>query len=697
MLLDQENDLQDARAAAWKKLEAEKSFTERVVAVVEFPWYFAEIQCKGKGTRKQAFEMFDDIICGLLLAREGLSGLAMRETLGLADNLGEKAFAAMLSPLLGTMVDGDESYYALTAQGRTYARSGSKYKRYEEPFKVIVDMHDSRNPKGHTHHAAIGKTLTVKPGDGINITNMEASLRKYFEPISTLLPYVEAQDPKMHLPEKGFYLEEAQLTQICFETCKLWVGVLEDVEAQDNHYVVLLPEGLKPLPDLTAILNAPNKKELRLWVTKAVADQYPQELVQAAKTEAQIVEEQWLLDQAKTLAALPKAEKVAAVAAALDTRKSFSTYEFEDEIERLCQTCKGELWMISPWIRPAAFDKRWRQIERVLKNGAKVFLGYSAPHERDKEMIAPALQQKLADLQRRNPNLFVAELPTFHEKIMFADLGNGQRYEYTGSFNVLSFAVGSQDQIGRENMRRLQWGEDSERNYAYQRAAFEAYHVAELNLHLDDLPKDISSVRAEIAKTETQLTQIQARFLAFFAYLGGKPQTHFDARIAALWQQIHAAKRICLLGELAQAHAQLGTQRTLSPAAKEEEAKKIADRIQTIGLQVADVQAEWNGLEALRETKAQLHEIEALTQKLTMQRTEMIASEKAAYEKEIARIKTAYLKAHVAENQPPIENFETLLQERTAKGLKIVGKVELPNKNPTPKTQNPNKKKKRKR
>ncbi len=689
MLLDQTHTEDAAFAAAWKALETERALTERLVAVVSLPWYYARVKFTGKGTRKQAFELLDEIICGLLLVEDGLSGDQMRNLLGLQDDLGERAFETMLRPLQGNMVLGDNSYYALSDQGRIYAKAGSKYKPYRDPFEVIVDMSDSRNPKVKEVHATIGKTKVVGPEDGINIGKMQESLQKYFASIATLLPYVQAQTPNMHLPEKGFYLEQAQLENTRFETCNLWVGIFEDLETHTCFYEALLQEGLKPLPTISQVLSDPARKDLHDRIAVAVAKQCADELVQDSPPHAQVQDELWLLEKAKTLDEIPEPQLQAAVATILDERKTFSTQAFEDEIDQISKACKGELWIISPWIKPAAFEKRRIQIERLLKNGCKVFIGYSAPHERGVEMVDTALLSRLSVMQSAHPQLFVAELPQFHEKLMYADHGNGKRYEYTGSFNVLSFAIGNQNKIGRENMRRLQWGTDSQHNYDYQHAAFTAHYQTKLKRALDNFPHAIAQDRSAIAIFQKDLNRLGADFNSFFQYIGGKNEVEFAHQVNLLGERLETAKKDWIglkIQEDMQAFSKIAS---LAPASAKDAVKKAADRIAEIGLTPALLANELNALKSLCETKAFRFDLEALRKKIDSHEIQWIASDEVRYEKELGRMRQAYPLAILAELAALQAGIETQILEKSQRmALKIVDKIDLPDPSVNPKSPN---------
>lgn len=653
MLLDQEKNTESELAQVWKKLETKKAIAERLVAVVQIPWSFAELNCKGISSRRKAFELFDEVICELLLKEEGLEGLRIRQLLGLNDDLGQKAFEAMIAPLLGLMIDGDESYYFLTEKGKKFAALGAKYEERKEAFALKIDLRDKSNVEAHQTFKTIQSARLRQPNASLEIENETDQIDEYFALHETLLPYVEAQEPRLHFPTKSFFLEESTILNIQIISCNIWVGVFEELETNELAYTALSIDGLSTLTQISNIISQPEQTEIHQQISEAIRIQYENELTTQEKSPIQIEDDEWLVAQAKSIAnAVPAQEKLIREKA-FESRKTFSTHEFEDEIKQLERNCKGEIWMISPWVRPRAFSIRRKQIEAMLKNGTKVMLGYSAPHERGQEMIPIEQLREFEEIQKKHLNFYYAELPQFHEKIMFADYGSGKRYEYTGSFNVLSFAIGKQAKIGRENMRRLAWGEDSQKNFEYQKAQFVLNYEKRFQAAQQQILRTAPESKSEIKKLDTTLAAIEGQFHPFFAYINGETLKTYDKQVAAVRKHIHSLK-LKWMAELIQSEIDKiqGNESIVPNVAKEAEVD-LSNHLKDLSLNESELIVPLQQLQQLWSKQSLRYELDMFQKKLSSLRGNRSRSELEHLRKSYAQIGTTYPKTNT-------EDFNTV-------------------------------------
>lgn len=115
------------------------------------------------------------------------------------------------------------------------------------------------------------------------------------------------------------------------------------------------------------------------------------------------------------------------------------TYEHPPLLKEALTDSKERLLIIAPWIRANATDKvLLTQLEKLLKKGVKVFIGYGFGKEEDEnrkyyDIKAEEAIQKLAE---KNPaNLVFKRLGDTHCKILISD----RKFAIVGSFNWLSF------------------------------------------------------------------------------------------------------------------------------------------------------------------------------------------------------------------------------------------------------------------
>lgn len=511
MLLEETFELDTKPKAEWEAVSSTLGITERLVTIIDWGWKFTSLTFSGKGSKHLPYQLFDEIICGFLLKEEGLSGDRIRELLGLADELGRKAFAKMVFPLIhDRVVEGDESYYALSEKGLLHAQQGNKFKQFEKGFSIVLDLQDLKDLQGHEtlklnpNHILVDEDMSVD-GDPILALGLIDNLEKQRQ-----VALIQARE--VHLPEKGFYLDEAILSKRNTIAMPIRVAIIEDFAQSSHRFRALHPTSGKHLAEISAKLNRTGFEELCQNILANAEEELVAEISQEDKSEMQTEDEAWAILQAKE-ASHKSAEdaKTESEKAILSKRKSFDGPAFEREMSELVETCKGEVWMISPWVRPRAFRARKQQIQQLLKRGCFVFVGYSAPYNQE-EMLTQEVRRELENLSNSHEKFFHAELPQFHEKILYVRNPPAFEYEYTGSFNILSLYAKHLTKIGRENMRRLPWGKDSQKNYEYVRAIFErAYLEVYLRkgeeLTLDPKSKDFLQQFKAVEKRLDQVEQ----------------------------------------------------------------------------------------------------------------------------------------------------------------------------------------------
>lgn len=477
---------------AWEKLTPTLSITERIVGVIPWDWKVIQLKCKGTGTRKKDFEQFDEVVCRLLNVEEGLDGSRIRKMLGLEDEMGKKVFRKMVKPLEETMVAGDDSWYGLTDKGKQYLTLGSRFAPYEKHFQLVLDRQVPENLLTHE----LLKYNAHPDGIASQQINPFETLLSWMGTSGKAREIIVAQTSDVHVPDKGFFLDEYQVVEVSYLKIPIRIAFIEDF-GKDAHRMVALKEKAPELiPAISNLLDNAITEDVRTALEAEFVRIYAPEVVQQDKDDAQKADEAWLLEIAeaerRTADKKNEAERLKERALLLEERRSFNTLEFERELDRLVANCQNSMWIISPWVRRNAFEKREKQIKQMLSKGCKVFVCFSKPHRIGEDMLEMGMGEKLRLLSENHPGFYYAELPSFHEKIVFADMGNGKKFEYTGSFNVLSFSSENKVHIGRENMRKLKWGADSETNYQYFVQHFAAFQTELLEKKLGELIQEIN-------------------------------------------------------------------------------------------------------------------------------------------------------------------------------------------------------------
>lgn len=674
MLFDESFEMEPGLRAAWRKVSAALGITERIIGITNAHWWFLEVHCSGKGTRRREYERFDEILCGLLLVKEGLSGTQMRALLGLEDDLGQKAFQQMIGPLQGEMITGDDSWYALTDRGATYARNGGKFNYYESRFRILIDAQIPGAEDAHTHRELLGNSQRgMQPHFAVEDVLASSGLRGQLE---VQRRFAEHQAREVHLPAKGFYLDHAEILSASTVAYPIRVAIIEDFRDHEVRFRALHAHQAEFLPIQSACLNRP---ELKAY-TDVIVEQFladnrsPSESL--TKSEHQKAEEAWLAKVASTTPErsvdAPEPEQAQPEFA----RKSFDSLAFEDELDWLSRHCQGEVWLISPWIRKRAFTARAPQIRSLLERGCRVYVAASAPHQPGQPMLEPAARTLIDQLSIDYPHFYFAEIPVFHEKIVLAIDPEKFRYEYTGSFNVLSFYARNQAAISRENMRRLPWGPDSEEHHAYFRAEFAA-HALELLLtfYKEIDPKAVLLSETQIEAAQKRYERLQRR-AAHLCTAAGAIYTDRLGQVRADIEDRLAAAIDAFVGKAIERFAnRLSEVKNWDTKTRD----RFRKDLKTLGgrhhEQVpAAIRTDFESKISIAYMRSRL---ENLKTELTQSKGDIPRKERTRYEKKLAEISGAH--TPFPEVLAPIKAaiLDLIREKSQVKGLKVLGKIDV--------------------
>ncbi len=144
--------------------------------------------------------------------------------------------------------------------------------------------------------------------------------------------------------------------------------------------------------------------------------------------------EQKLLEQQLKEAA-QKIKELEAKLASISVRR-LEVYEHRPLLEKALKESQKRLLIISPWIRANATNN-WliENLEKLLKRGVEVFIGYGLGEDEDKKTRDKEREKKVQELTQKYHNFVLKRLGDTHAKILISDT----KFAVVGSFNWLSF------------------------------------------------------------------------------------------------------------------------------------------------------------------------------------------------------------------------------------------------------------------
>jgi hypothetical protein len=456
-----------------KILEAvnkEKLLIERVIGFTDFQWKYLLSRYNGECTQPIPFNTFDEVICEILLKGEELSLAEIGKIIGLDSENDPAAYEVIskaIRPLTEPnkdgerMVDGDDSAYWLTSLGKNYAEKGYKYSTFNREFEIYWDI------IGDEHLYAKESLSDIK-----SIRNPVEIKVEPHKSIQQLQSIAEVQAPEIHLPKKGFNLINANHISTNGFQAKVWVCFLENFRDNTTRTIVYDETQDKIRNRLSKIIDSRNdiKDELleRLILNdESVSETTEQKTVEQLDLEKQLITQQGRIDEAilkEDLKSIPVLKKEIE-----EDKTHFNTLEFELELKKLFETTCDDVWIISPWIRKHAFNKRLVFIKDYLQKGGRVFIAYSKEESNDNiesSMVDEESMHKLIEFDKDYNHFYYSELPHFHYKNVWLRDSSGGNIYYNGSFNILSFFVNqNQKYVRQEKMAKHIWNNETEKEH----------------------------------------------------------------------------------------------------------------------------------------------------------------------------------------------------------------------------------------
>lgn len=454
-----------------------KRISERIVGYVSYDIKFVRATYDGKTQRPAKITALEKGIVGILLIDETSSFEKIGAILGL-DVTNDKAEQAILRNAINLLkgfgaIEGDDSCYALTAEGRVYADKGERPDSYTKSFDIFVDV----------KHLS---WLDIKNGIGDNSKNIEEintpcdDINLDLEKIQS---YAENQAQDVHFPQNRYLLESATWHSGHEASYKVFVCFVQNVANSDDVRAFVFDENSNTLNDVLAnyinrdsslkeeLLNncihyeIENNEETTVLEGDDVEVAKSEISEEIKEAEQRIIKEEngEIDDNSEEESDLSPSNGFSGattrtpVKERLHKKALYDSLSFEVELQKIfTEDNPDEVWLISPWIRKGAFlHDRGPMIEDFLRDESKrVFIAYSEPATNNdgKSMIDEEVEPGIKLLDEQYPNFFYVQLPEFHLKNVIEVKGD-QKVLFSGSFNVLSFSVSEQQtHVRREEM-----------------------------------------------------------------------------------------------------------------------------------------------------------------------------------------------------------------------------------------------------
>lgn len=454
-----------------------KRISERIVGYVSYDIKFVRATYNGKTQRPAKITALEKGIVGILLVDESSSFEKIGTILGL-DVVNDKAERSILRNKIDLLkgfgaIEGDDSCYALTTEGRVYADKGERPDSYTKSFDIFVDVcHPS--------------WLDIKNGIGENSKKIEEINTPCDDinlDLETIKSYAENQAQDVHFPQNRYLLESATWHSGHEASYKVYVCFVQNVANSDDVRAFVFDENSNTLNDVIAnyinkdsslkeeLLNncihyeIENNEETTILEGDDVEVARSEISEEIKEAEQKIIKEEngEIDDNSEEETELSQSNELFGTITKVPTKDRlhkkalYDSLSFEVELQKIfTEDNPDEVWLISPWIRKGAFlHDRGPMIEDFLRDENKrVFIAYSEPATNNdgKPMMDEEVEPGIKLLDEQYPNFFYVQLPEFHLKNVIEVKGD-QKVLFSGSFNVLSFSVSDQQtHVRREEM-----------------------------------------------------------------------------------------------------------------------------------------------------------------------------------------------------------------------------------------------------
>ena len=401
--------------------------TDYFVGYAPFFFQFVIEEYKGETMFSEKITPIEQAIVGILTIDETASIEKIGTVLGfnVMQDVAEYSILSDAIKLLirHKVIAGDDSMYCLTEEGRVFATEGKRPEKdtynfklwYSKTYPQLTTLKDILNADNIVEE---GQTSTNNPADLDIIRNIAIK-----------------QAPKVHNPSDERFLSKVELMNSSSYNYTLYVCFIRDVFTGEIKAIAYDESQDTILDDFSNLIDNNDALKAQLFDSIVESVFIPEE---AQVNELEIVKEAAENEIEIDVTDNNGIQK-------LHKKALYDEIAFENELNQIFNADKpDEVWLISPWIGYYFVQYRVPMIEKVLKEGAKVFIAYSKKDPRDKnhsEMVNSLAQKEIDRLSETYSCFYCVELPKiFHTKNVL-EVKNNQVIMFSGSFNILSFAI----------------------------------------------------------------------------------------------------------------------------------------------------------------------------------------------------------------------------------------------------------------
>lgn len=511
-----------------------KRTSERIVGLTSIDYQFEIIKYKGTTIRPVSITPLERAIVGIVNIDESGSLSSIGKILGL-DVDHDMAEQAMLLESINKMKDygvleGDESYFALTEKGKVFANEGERPETYSKDFIII---YDAKHPSYKYLRADLEKAKLKKINDPGS--NPEIS----FELIKDI---AEVQAPAVQSAKNRYILNSVDFLQSEKFHTQIHVAFLQSIRndeeiraiAYESTQDILLPHFSELITSdaewfnelLAQCIDKSLQKNVEDGGWELVSENLEKDSTQKA-IEAEVVES----ENEEAEGVLPESDNELE---RLHKKALYDQTSFELELENIfTKDNPDEVWLVSPWVKRAFVQKRVSQFVPLLDAGKRIFIAYSQAEFDSKgrmcEMITPQAEEEIKKLNNKYHNFYYVELPPFHTKHVI-EVKNGQSVLFNGSFNVLSFeAQNYKGKVRREEMALVHHQVASSKHQYYVDLFSDIYIKRDIELIRTMDQKALSSYDKRRMEYLMSIASNKEPFIDFFTELDERQLTALNA------------------------------------------------------------------------------------------------------------------------------------------------------------------------
>lgn len=409
--------------------------TDFFVGYAPFSFQFAIEEFKGETLFSEKITPIEQAIVGILTIDETASVEKIGTILGfnVMQDVAEYNILSDAIKLLirHNVIVGDDNMYCLTEEGKVFATEGKRPEKDTYNFKLWYS-------KAYPQLTSLKDILDVD-----NIVEDAQTATDNSIDLDIIKCVAAKQAPKVHNPADERLLSRAELVNSSSYIYTLYACFIRDVFTGEIKTIAYDESQDKILDDFSNLINNNGTLKAQLFDSIVESVFIPDE---AQVNELDIIKDADENEIEIDVSGNNGIQK-------LHKKALYDEIAFENELNQIFNTDQpDEVWLISPWIGYFFVQYRVPMIEKVLKEGVRVFIAYSKKDPRDKnhsEMVNPMAQKEIDRLSQTYSSFFCVELPKiFHTKNVL-EVKNNQVIMFSGSFNILSFAIQESHKIIR--------------------------------------------------------------------------------------------------------------------------------------------------------------------------------------------------------------------------------------------------------